>query len=89
MEIQLNISVKELMLNLAERLKKMNYALDMEPDTLEELKAVLSTIANIREISMDVEFELDDIHERYRTLKMYNAEITKEEEALLGSIRFF
>ena len=65
----------------------MNYALDMEPDTLEELKSVLSTISDIREISMDVEFELDDIHERYRTLKMYSATITQDEEKVLDGIR--
>ena len=41
----------------------------MEPDTLEELKSVLSTISDIREMSMEVLFKLDDTHERYRTLR--------------------
>ena len=58
----------------------------MEPDTLEELKSVLSTISDIREMSMEVLFKLDDTHERYRTLRMYKAEIPEEEEKTLEVI---
>ena len=87
MQMQLNISAKEMMYKLGERFTKMNYSLDMEPDTLEELKSVLSTISVIRECNMDVEFDLDDIHERYRTLNMYNATISNEEIKILNGIR--
>ncbi|CBY09982.1 unnamed protein product [Oikopleura dioica] len=84
---QLRMSAKVSMFGLAEKLRDLNYNLEMEPDTLDELKAVLQTISNIREMSMEVEFQLDDIDERYRTLLMYRGEMTKPEEELLGEIR--
>jgi len=84
---QLRMSAKVSMFGLAEKLRDLNYNLEMEPDTLDELKAVLQTISNIREMSMEVEFQLDDIDERYRTLLMYRGEMMKPEEELLGEIR--
>lgn len=45
------------------------------PDTLEDLKFVLATIADIRDMSLVVEMRYRDIQERYRTLTMYNIEV--------------
>ena len=45
------------------------------PDTLENLKFVLRVIANIRDMSLDVELKISDIQERYRTLLMYELEV--------------
>ena len=45
------------------------------PDTLEDLKFVLSIIAKIRDIQLNVELRIVDIQERYRTLCMYKIEV--------------
>ena len=42
---------------------------------MEDLKFVLGTIADIRNMSMAVEMRFTDIQERYRTLTMYNIEV--------------
>ena len=47
---------------------------------MDDLKFVLSEIANIRRISLDVELEYRDIQERYRTLAMYKLPVTAEEQ---------
>jgi len=46
--------------------------LDDKPNNLDELKLVLRTISNIRDISIDVETNVRDVVERYRLLAMYN-----------------
>jgi dynein heavy chain len=47
---------------------------------LEDLKFVLSEIANIRRISLDVELKYRDIQECYRTLAMYHLPVAQEEQ---------
>jgi len=47
-------------------------SLDDKPSDLEELKLVLRTISNIRDISVDVETNIRDVIERYRLLAMYS-----------------
>lgn len=49
--------------------------LKQSPDTFKELKSVLSTISNIRDMSLDVELRFNDIQERYRTLAMYKVQV--------------
>ena len=56
------------------------------PDTLGDLKFVLKTIADIREISLTVEFRCLDIQERYRVLSMFHLGVTEEEEELQKEI---
>jgi dynein heavy chain, axonemal len=58
-----------------------------ETDTLEDLKFVLRTIANIQQSSDLIEEDIVDIKERYRTLEMYKIEISSEEKEILGSIQ--
>jgi len=50
--------------------------LKRNPNTLEDLKFVLGTITDIRDMSLSVEMRIDDIQERYRTLSMYNVEVS-------------
>ena len=57
------------------------------PETLEDLKFVLQTISSIRDLSFPVEMRITDIIERYRTLGMYNLEVTEEERELCKNIR--
>ena len=61
--------------------------MDAKPESLEELKLILSTIAQIREISLEVDFNLVDIEERYRTLHMYDIKTTTQEVETCNSIR--
>lgn len=49
--------------------------LEQTPTTLEDLKFVLSTINDIRTMSLDVETKIRDIQERYRTLSIYNIQV--------------
>lgn len=53
---------------LSERLKH-------SPDTIEDLAIILGTIANIRDMSPDVEMRFTDVQERYRTQAMYKVEV--------------
>ncbi|KAK7889071.1 hypothetical protein WMY93_024631 [Mugilogobius chulae] len=70
----LNMSAKEELLSLRDQLMALSDNLHQSPDSFDELKCVLGTIAEIRysELSLQVEMRLCDIHERYRTLRMYN-----------------
>ena len=56
-------------------LQRLSADLKRSPNTLEDLKFVLSVIANIRAISLDVELRYRDIRERYRTLVMYDVKV--------------
>jgi len=47
-------------------------SLDDKPSNLDELKLVLRTISNIRDVSLDIETSIRDVMERYRLLAMYN-----------------
>lgn len=55
--------------------QQLSNKLKHSPDTFEDLKSVLSTISDIRDMSLDVEMRLRDIQERYRTLAMYKVEV--------------
>ena len=46
--------------------------LDRKPDSLDDLKFVLRTISNIKDISLEVETSMRDVQERYRILSAYN-----------------
>jgi len=50
------------------------------PTEIESLKALLNEIAKIRDISMNMEFRIADVQEKFRILKMYNE---KEDPAKL------
>ena len=56
-------------------IQRLSADLKRLPNTLEDLKFVLSVIANIRAISLDVELRYRDIRERYRTLVMYDVKV--------------
>ena len=45
--------------------------MDENPANIEELKALLNKIAEIKTKSMMMEFRISDIVEKFRTLQMY------------------
>lgn len=55
--------------------QQLSENLQQDPDTFEDLKSVLGTISDIRDMSLDVEMRYSDIKERYRTLAMYKVEV--------------
>lgn len=59
------------------------------PDTLEDLKFVLRVIADIRDKSLDVELRYVDLQERYRTLLMYDIEVTEKRIPPLHSVSLY
>ena len=44
----------------------------MSPDSLEDLKFVLKTISDIKDMSLDVENKIRDLTERFRVMVMYD-----------------
>ncbi|XP_072367150.1 dynein axonemal heavy chain 10 isoform X2 [Scyliorhinus torazame] len=83
----LNESAKRELYNLKTELEELSVALKRAPDSLEDLKYVLSTIAKIRFMSLAVELRLKDTQERYRTLAMYDIQTTEEEKELQQNIK--
>uniref|UniRef100_A0A3Q3DBI2 Dynein axonemal heavy chain 10 n=1 Tax=Hippocampus comes TaxID=109280 RepID=A0A3Q3DBI2_HIPCM len=70
----LNKSAKDELFNLKDDLMQLSEKLKQSPDTFENLKNVLGTVSNIRDMSLNVELCITDIQERYRTLAMYKVE---------------
>lgn len=62
-------------------------ALKGEMGAIEQLKALLNVISEIKNKSMDMEFRIVEVQEQFRVLKMYNygveEEIEKEVDTLM------
>ncbi|XP_057295129.1 dynein axonemal heavy chain 10-like [Hydractinia symbiolongicarpus] len=82
----LNEAVRENLNSLKSELNTHSQDLTCSPDTLEDLKFVLRSIARIRDMQLEVELQIFDIQERYRTLEMYNIEIAVPERELSYTI---
>ncbi|KAL7391500.1 hypothetical protein ABVT39_010104 [Epinephelus coioides] len=82
----LNKPAKEDLFNLRDEFMQLSNKLKQKPDTFEDLTSVLGTIADIRDMSLDVEMRFTDIQERYRTLAMYKVEVGEDELELVASI---
>ncbi|XP_066466098.1 dynein axonemal heavy chain 10 [Tiliqua scincoides] len=83
----LSESAKEALYSLQEEIERLSQNLKTTPNTLEDLKYVLGTIAEIRAMSLAVELKYLDIQERYRTLSMYNIPTTEEEQEMVYKIK--
>ena len=62
---------RALLTRLQDRIHTYTLQLDTETSTLESLKYVLNTISEVNSVSQDVELEMLDIVERYRTVLRY------------------
>ncbi|KAF6771746.1 hypothetical protein AHF37_09771 [Paragonimus kellicotti] len=76
---QLYIAGQELLTDLREEFHRRFEDLDDDPTNLDELKAVLQAIHDIRSSSLDVEFRLKDVQERYRLLQLHHYPLTGSE----------
>ncbi|XP_031448519.1 dynein heavy chain 10, axonemal isoform X3 [Phasianus colchicus] len=83
----LNEFARKELFSLQEEIETLSENLKTPPDTLEELKIVLSTITAIRGMSLTVELKYLDIWERYRTLAMYDIQVAKEEQEMADKIK--
>lgn len=78
----LNVISKENLDQLQARFKEFDNDLSRNPQTLDDLTFVLNVIANISDASEEVETLYRDVVEAYRTLRMYNLDVTPEEMQL-------
>ncbi|KAF6080979.1 dynein axonemal heavy chain 10 [Phyllostomus discolor] len=69
-------SAKEELYSLHEEMESLSKNLKKSPSTLEDLKFVLATIAEIRSKSLLMELRYRDVQERYRTLAVYNLHVS-------------
>ncbi|XP_064378089.1 dynein axonemal heavy chain 10 [Dromaius novaehollandiae] len=83
----LNESAREELFSLQEEIERLAQNLKRPPDSLEDLKFVLGTIAEIKDMSFKVELKYLDIQERYRTLAMYSIPVAKEEQEMADKIK--
>ncbi|KAK2837261.1 hypothetical protein Q5P01_014473 [Channa striata] len=81
-----NKPAKEDLFNLRDEFMQLSTKLKQSPDSLENLKSVLGTISDIKDMSLDVEIRFTDIKERYRTLAMYKVEVGEDELELVATI---
>ncbi|XP_069565682.1 dynein axonemal heavy chain 10 [Brachyistius frenatus] len=82
----LNKPTKEDLFNLRDELMQLSQKLKQSPDTFEDLKSILGTISDIRDMSLDVEMRINDIQERYRTLAMQKVQVGEDELELTANI---
>lgn len=57
-------------------LQRLSVSVNRPPETLDDLRVVLSAFRVVKDISMDVELRYLDIGEKYRTLAIYNIPVS-------------
>ncbi|XP_069880965.1 dynein axonemal heavy chain 10 isoform X1 [Dipodomys merriami] len=82
----LNDSAREELYSLQEEIELLAKNLKKSPSTLEDLKFVLATIAEIRNKSLIMELRYKDVQERYRTMAIYKIFPTNSEKELVDKI---
>ena len=74
------------LVELHDKMTDMGRSLDKEPDTLDDLKAVLNLVAFIQRSSMETELEYGRMEEWYRTLRMYGHPIPDDEADMIDNM---
>lgn len=49
--------------------------LDREPEHLDDLKFILTTISDIKVMSLDTEVDITRVQERFRTINIYKLQV--------------
>ena len=73
------ITSRSMLQKLQDRIANFRTELDSETNTIDELKYVLNIISDIHNATQDVELEMMDIVERYRTLVRYKIDVPADE----------
>jgi dynein heavy chain len=79
------ISAKKL-LTLNSRFNALREELDADPKDIDELKNLLNAVATCDDIKLDVEEQISDLTERFRTLRMYSVDVDSFTGALADGI---
>ncbi|XP_055003053.1 dynein axonemal heavy chain 10 [Sorex araneus] len=82
----LNDSAREELYSLHEEMEVLAKNLRKGPDSLEDLKFVLGTIAEIRSKSLSMELRYRDVQERYRTMALYKLYPPEAERELVETL---
>eukprot|EP01033_Poteriospumella_lacustris_P008676 gene8676-6241_t len=77
--VKLALSLTSLTQKLQDRFTTLEQQVDAETPDLESLKFVLNIIAEIQGMMQDIELEMMDITERYRTLARYSIAVPPQE----------
>ncbi|XP_038008579.1 dynein heavy chain 10, axonemal [Motacilla alba alba] len=83
----LNKLAREELIRLQDEIHKLSENLNRPPETLDDLRVVLSAFGVVRDIAVEVELRYLDIGERYRTLALYNIPVPEEEQEKSDSLR--
>ena len=75
----LYVSSNAILTKLQQKIAMLEQQVNSETSDLDQLKFVLNVIAEIATMMQDVELEMVDIIERYRTLARHNISVPKEE----------
>ncbi len=72
-------SSRALLVKLQDRISTLEQQVSADTSNIDELKFVLNIIAEIQAVTQDVELEMMDIIERYRTLTRYKIDVPIDE----------
>ncbi|XP_058707745.1 dynein axonemal heavy chain 10 [Poecile atricapillus] len=75
----LNELAREELFRLQDEIQKISENVNRPPETLDDLRVVLSAFGVVRDVTVEVELRYLDIVERYRTLAMYNIPVTQQQ----------
>ena len=84
---QLNEQFRAKLEKLHSRVTKCEDELSINPDLIDDLKKVLSTIDSMHTNSMDIELQYREIENCYCTLRQYSIEVPDEEWAMAMGLR--
>lgn len=70
---------RSMLQKLQDRISTYENQVASETNDLEQLKFVLNIVAEIQSLMQDIELEMMDINERYRTIVRYNIQVPVEE----------
>jgi hypothetical protein len=70
---------RSMLQKLQDRISTFEIQVASETNDLEQLKFVLNIVAEIQSLMQDIELEMMDINERYRTIVRYNIQVPAEE----------
>ena len=67
-------------------LQELSIDLDCMPRDIEDLKSILSTISQVKAMSMDMEFRIKSVVESYRIVYHYNIQVIRPSFSQLAII---
>eukprot|EP00906_Rhabdomonas_costata_P000974 RCo001402 len=86
---QLNDLIRQRLHKLQANMQKYSDDLEKPCDSIDELKFVLSVIANMKTQSMDIEMQYREIEHCYSALRQYAIPVPPEEAELAANLRHF